>query len=180
MSLISSDDIDCFEIKYMRYSRCSSLSCLLKSDECLRRVLHFNGDVDTFESVSIMIEQHFQPDNRSFKCMLCGITMDVTNVIVSVPLILCICFTGVLVGCVFETNIIINEVPYELVSVIYAKGCHFKCRLNVSNIAYTYDGMINSGIFQSIGPTDSFPGTVFDSLGNILMTAQSIFYMRKI
>ena len=179
MSLLLIDDIDCFQIKYMRYSRCPSISCLLKSDECLTRTLYFNGDVNTFDSVNVMIEQHFQPDNRSFKCTLCDVIMDVTNVIISVPFIVCICFTGDIVGCEFERNIIINQVPYELTSVIYKKGCHFKCRLNVGGSVYAYDGMINSGKFESIGPTNPFPGTVFDSLGGVVMIAQSIFYKRK-
>jgi hypothetical protein len=112
--------------------------------------------------------------------VLCGVTRQVTNVIVSVPLIVCICLTGTLIGCEFERNVIIKEVPYELVSVIYAKGCHFKCRINVSGNAYAYDGMINGGKFQSLGQTVSFPGTVYDSAGAIIMTAQAVFYMRKI
>lgn len=180
MSLISSDDIDTFLTKYMRYCRCPSLSCGLKFDECVKRVLNFNGEVDTFESVSIMLEQHFEPNNRHFKCELCNELMVVTNVIVSMPLVVCICFTGALVGCEFERNIIIREVPYELVSVIYAKGCHFKCRLNVNGSAYTYDGMIKGGKFQSIGQNDPFPGTVYHSEGEIIMNAQSIIYVRKI
>jgi hypothetical protein len=179
MSLVSSDDIDCFQFKYIRYSRCSSLSCVLKSDECLNRVQSFNGEVDTFESVSVMIEQHYKPDNRSYRCMLCDIAMDITNVVVSLPLIVCICFTGELVGCEFERNIVINDVQYELSSVIYGDGSHFKSRLNVSGSAYAYDGMISSGKFKAIGQTDFFPGTVYHTTGDIVMTANSVFYIRK-
>ena len=179
MSLVSSGDVDCFQTKFMRHSMCPSISCILKSDECLKRALNFNGEVDTFEGVNIMFEQHFEPNKRHFKCDLCGVLMEVTNDVVSVPLIMCITFAGVIVGCEFERNIIIRDVPYELVSVIYAKGYHFKCRLNVGGSAYSYDGMIKGGKFQSIGEEDPFPGTVYHRDGEIIMNAQSIIYVRK-
>ena len=177
MSLLSDGDVDCFQTKYIRHCKCPSISCILKSDECLQRALNFNGK--WIQSVNVMFDQHFEPDKRHFKCDLCGVLMDVTNAVVSLPLIMCITFAGVIVGCEFERNIIIKEVPYELVSVIYAKGCHFKCRLNVSGSAYTYDGMIKSGEFESIGDNDPFPGTVYHRDGKITMNAQAIIYVRK-
>ena len=131
-----------FDFKILCHNKCPSDFCELKSNQITNRSLYFGSDIDTSNSMTTMIEQLLGLNQSSYICHDCNMMMMTTNEVVEYPLIACISFSGDTVLCNFEKRMHIRAVQYDLFCVIYHIPHHYKCRFNIANIAYEYDGMI--------------------------------------
>ena len=169
--------------QYHCKKRCTNALCLNISREfiCDRvlRCLHFGGDIDTTQTVPQMINQYFRLENRNYRCQVCNYQMEYSNILVSCPLIICICFNGTNVLCEFEKVAEINNEIYDFVSAIYIMGNHFRTRFSINNIAYEYDGMINNGVFKQIDTMNPFSGTIYNADRSVFMKAMSVYYVKR-
>jgi hypothetical protein len=93
---VDENENDCFMLQYHCKKKCTNALCLNISKEfvCERvlRLFYFGGDIDTTQTVPQMINQYFGLENRNYRCQVCEHQMIYSNILVSIPLILCICF----------------------------------------------------------------------------------------
>ena len=126
-----------------------------------------------------MIEQLFELNQKSFVCHDCNMMMTTTNEIVEYPLIACVSFTGDKVLRDLEKRMHIRSTHYDLLCVIYHDSHHYKCRFNIANIAYEYDGMIQGGNLRKVLGDSTFPGTTYNARQQPSMVAQVAYYIKS-
>jgi hypothetical protein len=179
ISLVIEDASSIFDFKIICHKKCPSDFCVLKSNQRTNRSLYFGGDIDTSNSMTTMIEQLLGLDLRSYTCHDCNMMMATTNEVVVYPLIACISFSGDSVLCDIEKRMHICAVQYDLFCVIYFVSGHYKCRFNIANVAYEYDGMIQGGKLRKLLDDSPFPGTTYDAKGRPSMVAQVVCYIKS-
>ena len=180
---VDEDEKDCFTFQYNCIKKCTNTLCLNISKETIServlRCLFFGSDIDRTQTVSQMINQYFGLENRNYRCQVCNHPMEYSNILVSCPLIICICFTGLNVLCELEMVVVVNNEIYDFISAIYLMGRHFRTRFSINNIAYEYDGTINRGIFTEIHTAKPFSGTIYNVNGSVLMSVMSVYYVKR-
>ena len=179
----ASDNNDCFMFQYVSNRECANTTCLHYSKQEISsysvRCLFFNADVIATQSVSQMIKKYFAELHDNFHCKRCSVVMNQNNVIISSPIIICISFSGIPIDCEFEPVIIVKDETYDLLSVIYLIGRHFRCRFNIDKIPYEYDGMIKDGEFKILEESNPFTGIIKDEMGTVVMFAVAMFYTKR-
>lgn len=190
MTKFSVDDEvnECFMFKSSCTKVCVELLCPKINEECvhIRRVnlLNFDADIDTNNSMSGMISQYFIEKKRHFYCKECQINMNVNNVVFSWPQVMCICFNGKNMKCNFDKVVVLDQDTYDLASVTYLIGAHFRVLFNINNKVYEYDGMIKNGTLIEINIENPFRGIYYDDEFNpndkeIFKKAVAIFYVKR-
>ena len=178
---------ECFMLKFNCCKICVNVSCQNKAQEIIHvrqaQILNFDADINTNKSMSDMITQYFSQNKRKYYCKECKLEMLANNVVFSWPQIMCICFNGANMKCNFDKVLVLDQESYDLASVTYLIGAHFRVRFNINNIVYEYDGMIRNGTLIEVKGEHLFRGIYYDDEFNpndeeIFMKAVAVFYVK--
>ena len=99
-------------------------------------------------------------------------------VITKLPRVLYIACCGKDIEFDIDREIILENVAYQLMAVVYSGSGHFMSRMMVNNCVVEYNGMVSSGSFRKINLVNAFNGNIIDLTG-FKRAAFQIFYRRK-
>lgn len=175
------EDENYFQLNYHQILTCHSEVCSIRDpkethDKTNSIVLH--TDLDHTSSMNYMIEQFFAMNRRHYSCKTCSIKMEEKWVITKLPRVLYIACCGKDIEFDIDREIILENVAYQLMAVIYSGSGHFMSRMMVNNCVVEYDGMVSGGSFRKINSVNAFNGNIIDLRG-FKRAAFQIFYRRK-
>ena len=175
------EDENYFQLDYYQILTCHSEVCSIrdpKETHDITNSIVLHTDLDHTSSMNYMIDQFFSMNRRHFSCNTCNIYMEEKWVITKLPRVLYIACCGKDIEFDIDREIILNNVAYQLMVVVYSGNGHFMSRMLVNNCTVEYDGMVSGGSFRKINPINAFYGNIVDLRG-FKRVAFQIFYRRK-
>lgn len=174
-------DENFIQLQYYQKLTCHSEMCSSRDPSVtpdFTNSIAFHGALVDKSSINSMINEYFVNRRRHFKCLMCSIFMKEEWIITKLPRVLYVALCGDEIEFDIDRQIILDNVVYKLIVVIYSGSGHFMSRMMVNDKVVEYDGMVANGYFRSVDPVNAFHTKIVDLSGTQRMAFQ-ILYKRE-
>lgn len=178
---VMDEDENYLQLHYDQKLTCHSDVCSIRDPtvtHCATNSIPFHAELVNKSSISSMVNEYFELRRRHFRCSTSNALMEEQLIIKKLPRVLYIALCGDKINFDIDRQIILNNVAYKLVVVIYSGCGHFMSRMMVNNYAIEYDGMVANGSFRIVDPVNAFYGQITDLTGT-RREAFQILYKRE-